>query len=221
MSAEHGSPDVYRSTEPAVVTGLSSIPLRENNAVYINQHSQPEHTPRIPSQDAWLSVINVGMEVGIQKFVCMDSQSQPHTSKVLYSEMYNIKQDLQGNIDGFFFQYTQGFTSDGFGILHPHRVPSRTQKRDEYGRVYQDNSDQSIAYTGNETKRVLKVTYHAETGAVSEAYIAGKDLRYALADKQRLEEYRRTLRELSRHKVEKENTPIDDIEWERMRISAD
>ncbi len=151
---------------------------------------------KLPTE-AYLSVINSGMQTGENMFLFNGPDNKPHMGNILYSEMYNLKSTGTGEIIGYFLQYEEGYRGgDGFGIFHPGSVPNRKIVKNHEGRIYQDNSERKVGYRGNETVRVLTVRYNPNTQEVEREYIKGKDLRYALDDKRRLDEARNSLRKM-------------------------
>jgi hypothetical protein len=156
---------------------------------YSSNSSEPDRGYHYPPADAWITVSKTGMELGEHELYT-DRQNKVHTTEVLYSEMYDLKAStVTGNVTGYFYQYTHGYTGDKYGAIHPRK----------------------LAWTGNETRRVLTVTYNSQTGEVTRGYIKGKDLRYALEDKARLE---RTRLELKRLKEVQPNAYIQPTEAE-------
>lgn len=195
--------------------------------------SHLEHLDRIESLDnrqstseAYLQVINSGMQTGEDIFLFNGPDNKPRTGNIVYSEMYNLKSTGTGEVIGYFFQYEEGYRGgDGYGIPHPGSVPDRKIARNSEGYIYQDNSERKVGYRGNETIRVLTVRYNPKSHEVEREYIKGKDLRYALEDKRKLDETRRNLKKLketrnSLHENPKEDGKILELSTE-VKIIAD
>jgi hypothetical protein len=172
---------------------------------YLPASSQPERGYHKPSGDAWVTVSKTGLELGDHE-IYTDRRNNVHTANVLYSEPYDFKEStVTGNVTGYFFQYTQGYSGDEYGVIHPHTAPHKELRKhvetNDHGQeiVYwrEEDHPRRLAWTGNETKRVLTVTYNSQTGEVTHGYIKGKDLRYALEDKARLERARAELKKIN------------------------
>lgn len=147
--------------------------------------------------EAFVLVSREGLKTEYDREVFTDKNGTSHHTRVLHSEMYYLNQNQEtGEIKGMFLQYTQGYTGDEYGIINPRTVPNRELYKDEYGHLKQDNSPKEVAYTGNETKRVLEVIHNPQTQETESSYIKARNLRYALADKARLDKVREDLRKI-------------------------
>jgi hypothetical protein len=183
------SASIERSSEYLqLVSKNDSVSDPFSNITDIAPFTNQESFHNTPPQ-AYLEVSREGLTLG-ERSLYIDGKGNEHRTNVLGSTMYDIKVNSQtGDISAYFHQYTP-YSPDQFGVMHPHKVPDRKIAFNEQGHMYQDNSPRTVGYSGIESQRVLVVTYLSKFGIVQSNYIRSENLRYALADKARLERSR-------------------------------